>query len=224
MQAVPPAKAAAAAARWEYHTTYQDMGRVIRFAKEDFEHSPELQEAVAAEAEAYAAYDSARRQALAPLADDLQYQTFLRLADDLQRDMENLRATPKPPENELLAMAAVKLNYTTRARDKEVLLLEESDDYKRARTRLVEASTRVSRLRGQFDRSLRRNEQVAQLRDQLQENRIAKVAAEAYARSTEEVADVAINFAYYVNRDSAYLNSYNSLYRSRYYYPPYIKY
>ena len=70
IRAVPAAHAAAVQARWTYIQTGTDLSNAVRVMQMQMELRPEYVKAVADEKAAYDALEAARRNALAPLADN----------------------------------------------------------------------------------------------------------------------------------------------------------
>ncbi len=232
----------AATARANFRRTESALHSAVRGAVREFENSKELREALAAEEKAYAAYQSARRDALRGVSSDPQYRAMIDLREGLSERIAgkherheglvrevtgdpSVRLTasasrpvvlPPVAGNELVAMATLKLRVGTEARDMERAALEGNEAVGKARREFEEASAKVASLRSGFDESLRDNDELKQAREALEDARVARVAAETYFKGADLAAGEALDYAWRLRRYDYYR------YSSRlndYYYP-----
>lgn len=229
------ANARAATARMMFRRAESALAAAVRKAKRTFEASEELKEALAAEREAYAEYQRARREALAAVVADPRYQAILSLHQDLGEQIVAHRREitgDSAPDTRLIAdpgnrngtgvifnTAMLRLHVATDAREMEREAIEASDDLRAARERLTTAAQRITELRHEFDQSIREDEDLAAARQVLEDARIARVTAAAYLRGSRLAAREALDFAYYLHRydDNIYFDPYYSYgYGARY--------
>jgi hypothetical protein len=243
------ANARAATARQMYRRVESALNAGVRAAVRDFEQSAQLKEALAAEQRAYDALQDARRDALRDVVADPKYQAMQDVRDTLTQKIadrrEGVDAPPVPrrvfttepatepagqwlrlrdelaAEDNIAAMATVKLRVGTDARGMERDALAGNDKVKQARSDLATASAKVTALRDQFDRQLRDNPDLKRVRDDLEDARIARVTAETYLRGADLAAGFALDFAYYLHRWD--YNRYSPYYDYGYGYPYYYR-
>ena len=220
----------AATARAEYRRAETSLHAAVRGAVRDFEKSKELREARAAEDKAYAAYQSARRDALRDVSSDPQYRAMMDLREgltdriagrheryeELVREVTSdpsvrLLSTPSKPVplppvagNELVAMATLKMRIGTEAREMERAALENNENVRKAREEFEAAGAKVASLRGSFDEMLRDNEDLKKAREALEDARIARVAAETYFKGANLAAGKALDYAWWLRRYDYY--------------------
>jgi len=203
---------------------------VFRFAQSDldagihrlgtkFEHSHDFQDALAEEQRTYAEYTAARERAVASLANNARYREALRLRDEMGNQLEYRRANHNASHDELTAMAVLKMQYASDARAIEVQATESNADLKAARAKMVASARKVIEMRNAFDDSLHDNAEVAQLRKNVVDARLAMITAEAYSWTTSFVADASLYYSQYLHRmDQGYYASYGP---TNGYYSPY---
>jgi len=222
---IPGAMANAAAARSESSQSYSDLNRVIRWEADDFANSDEMKAAVNEMDAAYEAYQAERERVLTKLAEDPVYLSALSLRDEMGDDLTNLHAQPKKDESHILAVASVKLTHASVARDLESAALASDRGVQDARARLVAAGDRITELRADFNRSLRKNDAVQSARMAYQASRTARLAAEGYLEGAIQSANAALDYAYYVHRYDKYKYlSYGRSYYPCYDYPYMVRY
>jgi hypothetical protein len=201
---IAPAKANAAAARAQHRRSYADLNRAIRWELEDFKNDPKLKAALAEQDQAYEAFQAARGKVIGEIANDPTYQAAVSLRDDLGNDIESLHSQRTKDEEQIIAVASVKLMHASVARDLEAAALAASEEVQAARQRLVTATANVLELRNEFNRGLRGNAEVQTARNTFEDSRIARLAADAYLVGAIEAAGAAIDYAYYVHRYDQY--------------------
>jgi hypothetical protein len=123
-------------------------------------------------------------------------------------------------EDNIAAMATVKLRVGTDASGMERDALAGNYKVKQARADLATASARVTALRDQFDRQLRDNPDLKRVREDLEDARIARVTAETYLLGADLAAEFALDYSYYLHRwdYSRYGHYYDYGYGYPYYY------
>jgi hypothetical protein len=240
------ANARAATARAMFRRAESSLHATVRDAQREFDESKELRDALAAEKKAYDALQDARREALQFVVDDPKYQAMLDLREGLSRQIAERREgvtpapagtrlvattelVPAPPvrgDEDVVAIATVKLRVGRDARAMEREALEGNDKIRQARADLAAAGAKVSELRQNFDRSLRANDDLKQAREELEDARIARLTAETYNKGAREAAREALDFTYYLHRYDYYRYpryglGYSDTYGYRYGYPYY---
>jgi hypothetical protein len=135
----------------------------------------------------------------------------------------------QPPLREdcdVVAIATLKLRVGSDAREMERDVLEDNEKVRQAKAELVNASRRVAELREGFERSLRKDEDLRQVREELEEARIARLTTATYLKGASLAAREALDFAYYLHRYDYYRYrspySYGYPYRYPYYGVSYI--
>ena len=201
---VPDALAQRAAAQAVKRQRNTDLQLVVNRAIAEFERSGEFTKAVDEERAAYQAYLTARTVALAEVLDDPQYRSYAYLRDDLTEEIADRRAEPGVRAEHLVPMASQKLEYAKALAKVEAAALARSDEYARARDRLVEASRRVAQLRADFEFKLVDDRKFADARASYRDSRIAAVTAEAYLHGVIRTAEEALDYGRYLNRDVVY--------------------
>jgi hypothetical protein len=219
------ANARAATARMIFRRAESALAGAVRDAKRRFEASAELKQALADEKAAHAAFDRARREALADVVASPKYRAILTMHQDLgeqilvrrqemeafgYRDTLPVIARPGHPESsDLFAIATLRLQMAGDARAMERQAIEASEELRLARERLVDAARKVSDLRSDFDNALRDDPDLLAARHALEDARIGKVATAAYLRGSLIAADEALDFAWYLHRRDAQVAGYN---------------
>lgn len=213
------ANARAATARAVYRKTESELHAAVRAQVRDFETSPELREALAAEQKAYDALQDARRTALREVSDDPKYQAMQDLRQNLAQRIADCRdgvtvgnttrlvSTDAPPPcrpEELLAVAVLRMRVGSEARNMERGALAHNEQVEKAKADLSAAGARVAALRSDFDKKMRDNGDVKAVREALEDARIARVTAEAYLHGARAAAREAMDFAYYLHRYDYY--------------------
>lgn len=172
----------------------------IRRADAHFKHSRDYQEALADERKAYAEYNAARDKALNSLANDTRYREIVRLRDELGARLEARRHDRSAGKDEIAAMALLKMQYATDARTIEVQAVDANADVKAARDRMVAAGRKAIEMRAGFDDAQHDNPQVAQLRKDKEDARVAMLSADAYGAAASASANAAIDYSYWIHR------------------------
>jgi hypothetical protein len=97
-------------------------------------------------------------------------------------------------------LANVKLDYAQVVTDMEVAALRNDSKVADARNKLMAAGARVQAQRDGFDASMRSSKELAKLRDQIEDARVASITSEAYRDGAVEAANTALDYAYWKNR------------------------
>jgi hypothetical protein len=204
VNAVPVAKAQATVARAVYNRARTALYGAVDSLREDFEYSQEFQSALREEKAAHDAYAAARDRALARLDADEDYQALKKLAANLTRKLEAMHQDRHASKDEILATASVKLDYTTRMSDRVGEILSKDSAVQSARTQLVKAGERVSDMRSQFGRSIRRDRSFVSARGAMDDARISYLGADAYLGEVIWARDLALSYAYWSHRYDPY--------------------
>jgi hypothetical protein len=194
------ANARAAHARAMFHRNEHDLTAAVRDAQFTYEHSKDFKDAQSAETQAYNDYTAARQRALADVVKDPKYIETIRLRDQLGDLIQRRRANKDINHEELLAIASQKLQFASDARAMEMQALDQSQELKDARKKLVDASSRLTAMRQQFDDSVRSNPQILAARKNLEDARVALITAQAYLDGATAAGGLALDYAYYRHR------------------------
>jgi len=205
-------------ARANYHRLQDSLNTAIRQMQYSFEHSQELTEALKAEKQAWDDYVAAKNAALRPVVSDPKYQANVALKNEMGERIADVHAAHKDEKimtaadrrameqacdarmKEVLTLALVKLEYAQLATDMEVAALKNDSRVADARSKLIAAGTRVQAVRENFDRTVRSSQELASIRKNIEDARVAYITAEAYREGAVEAANVALDYAYYKNR------------------------
>lgn len=216
--------ARAATARAIFRRAENALNAAVRRAVRTFENSDELREAKEQEKQAYEAYAAARRRALQSVLEDPKYRAIMSLRADLTDQINYKRAnrsyddrTDRQITDDIIAMATLKMNYAADARAMEQMALETNSEHKDAQAKLRTAAAKAQELKTDFDEALRNDRDLLAARRNLEDARIARLTASAYAEGAIDAAQEAIDFAYYLNRYSRYNGAGYQDYRE--YYP-----
>jgi hypothetical protein len=212
VSAVPDAEADAVAAQWRYWTAEDRLDRMVNAFERRFNRSPEVTHARTTERQAWDSYQTARDQALRPLADNPDYQAAVSLKKDLEGQLAEARQARRPDRLRIMALATAKLHYATRATEMERAALHEHAQVQQSQQRLVSANSRLQQLHGQLEQQVYDDAQLAAARDQVEETRNAYMAAKAYAHGVTEARNIALDYAN---------NPYNNTNYAWGHYPPY---
>jgi len=221
VQAVPAARARMAVARSEFDDAQSGLHLLIDQLKEDFEYSADLSAAMRNEKAAYERYINARGRVINQLTGNVEYRTLRNLCKDLNDRLYNLKANPEANRSEIIATAELKLAYATKVSDMESDAIKSDSATQDAKTKLVDASSKVSDLRSAFQRSLRRDQKVVAARRDMQDARVARVASSAMLDGAIEAREIALDYAYWLHRRDPYTyrsigNAYDPYYDSGY--------
>ena len=218
VQAVPAAVARAAMTRAQFDNAQSDLHQLIDQLKEDFEYSADLSAAMRNEKAAYERYTSARQRVIRQLNDDVGYRTLQNLCKDLNERLYNLKANPEANRTEIIATAELKLAYATKVSDMESDAVKSDSAVQDAKTKLVDASGKVSDMRSAFRRSVRRDPKVALARRDMDDARVARVTAAALLDGAIEARYIALDYAYYLHFHDPYTYRYSPNYYDSSYY------
>ncbi|HZL37075.1 MAG TPA: hypothetical protein VFC78_17280 [Tepidisphaeraceae bacterium] len=195
------ANAIAARARAMFHRAEDELNGSVKDAQFHFHHSRQYLDAIADEKHAYADYDAARQRKLASLKDDLKYGTILQLMREMNDKIAVQRAMKNIDHQDILAMATLKMQYASDARQMENALLAADSDVKAARDKMMAVSRRARDIRQGFDDSIRDNPRVLQARRNLEDARVSLIEAQAYVSASSLASDTALNYSYYLHRN-----------------------
>lgn len=197
---IPDATARAATSRAIRQKLMLDVRRLVRWEREDFEQTPELIEAQTAADQAWRQYLQAREQALGSLQDDPQYRSTHALREELKEKIADERFADRPDMDRIRALASLRLIQGQSLREKEDALLAGSAEVEQARQRYVSAAEELTKLRRQEARRIDRDPELGQLREQVGNANISHVAASAYLGALLDVANEALDYAYFLHR------------------------
>jgi hypothetical protein len=155
-----------------------------------------MTEALEAEAAAYEAYEGTRRAALRAVYDDPNYQANTELRRSIARQLAEAREAEKPRTEQIVALAAMKLDYAAAATAREQEILDGNGQVADARAKLVDARRRISELRQRHEEDVRTNPDLVAARKALYDTKVSRLAAEAYLRGVLDARDIALTYTY----------------------------
>lgn len=235
------ANARAAAARVAFRRAESALAAAVRAARESFETSAELRDALAAERRAQDKVELARNEALRDVVGNAKYQAMQELRENLSQQILERRDSasqayehaarvrfasaktvvdPGQPDG-VVAMAELKMRVGSDARAMEREALLRADAVRTAQQELAAASAKVSALRAEFDRKVRQDPNLKQARESLEDSRAARVVAETYFNGANLAAGRALDFAYATHRYDYYRYNHST---DLYPYAPYYGY
>jgi hypothetical protein len=204
VRAVPPALVRAVIARAHLRRAHTTLDQAVRSITGAFSKSREWLVAMGEERQAWDALQAARARALQTLQSDPSYLAAIDLKRSLSGQLEDLREDRYSSTGELIAMATVKMGYAQTASAMEAAAVAADPDVQGARQRLRDASARLTDLRGQLDQNVRSSRDVLAARMNLEEARIAHLATDANFWATLNASQVALDYAYYLDRYQQY--------------------
>lgn len=203
-------------ARANFRRLQSSLDTAIRRMQYDFEHSKEMLDATRAEEQAWRDYLHARNVALKSVVEDPKYKANVAVKEQLGDQIAEVRSAYfKDRRNydrqsqmvvdtdmmrQLVDMATVKLDYATVATDMEIAALRNDSKVADARQRLHAAGSDVTSLRDRFDHTVRDSQELAGIRERIEDARVQLVAAQAFQNGANVVAGEALDYAYYKNR------------------------
>src|SRR5439155_17540937 len=107
----------------------------------------------------------------------------------------NVKANPIVNKTEIVATAHLKLAYAKKLSEMESDALKADSATQDARSKLVDASAKVSDLRAQFQRSLGREQKVLTARKEMDDAKVARAGAAAIYDGALEARDIALDYA-----------------------------
>jgi hypothetical protein len=210
------ANARAAYARANFRRLQSSLDTAIRRMQYDFEHSQEMLDATRAEEQAWHDYLHARNAALKSVVEDPKYKANVAVKEQLGDQIASVRTAyfhdrrhldhqtqvvvDTDMMRQLVDMATVKLDYATVATDMEIAALRNDHNVADARERLRAAGSKVTALRDHFDLTVRGSQDLASIRDRIEDARVQLIAAQAFQNGANVVAGEALDYAYYKNR------------------------
>lgn len=203
-------------ARANFRRLQSSLDTAIRRMQYDFEHSREMLDATRAEEQAWHDYLHARNTALKSVVDDPKYKANVAVKEQLGDQIAEVRTAyfkDRPHYDrqsqvvvdadmmrQLVNMATVKLDYATVATDMEIAALRNDGKVADARERLRSSGSQVTALRDRFDHTVRDSQDLAGIRERIEDARIQLVAAQAFQNGANVVAAEALDYSYYKNR------------------------
>jgi len=121
-------------------------------------------------------------------------------------------------------MAQLKLSYGQKLSGMDADALAADSATQDAKAKLIDANTRLSDLRAQFARSVRRDPKVLAARQDMQDAKVTRVAAAALLDGAYDAREIALEYAYWLHQHDPYTYRYNPTYYDPYYsvsYPSY---
>lgn len=208
IRAVPPARAAAVEAEWMFRRAEHDLEQVFRDANRAFNNSAEFRAALADEKAAWDVFRKARMTALEATMNDPVYKANEQLRADLTEQIKEMQDGTEPDNEKLIAISALKMEYSAPNRKLESAALERDENVKAARATLQTAALKVRDLKAKHDEALVASADLKDARNRLADLRIARLVTGAYLHSTINARDIALRYAYDVNGISRYRPNY----------------
>lgn len=198
--AVPEAKARSAAASAMYDRATSDMGITIRRLQRAYENTPEMQAALDEEREAGEQYRNATTLALQPVNESEEARAIHDLRTEIGRKIERQRSSSQVDEQQIVALATLKLEVAKKIREKESLALAGDPAVIRAHARYMLAARKVGELRERNSEQVRNHPDVLAARKALEDARVIRLATAAYLDGAVRAANIALNYASNLHR------------------------
>ena len=207
---VAPARAQYIASHWNFLQTRRQIKLRVDEMRHELENSPEYRNLRRQRDEAIRALDQARRDAIAGLQDDPQYQALLELESQLADRIAQTHRSSDRDLDAVRAMAELAMDYSRQRREMEAGLLQNDTAIAGAQQRVRELGERTRTMEDEFDVSVRTDPDLLLMRQQLPLLKTEYLASGGYYDSVVRTANVATRFAYF-----------NALAESGYYTPYY---
>jgi hypothetical protein len=172
--------ARAVTARAMFRRAESELNLAFTDFERRFDNSPEMRQAVADERAAYESLNRARRKSLQSIINDEHYVRLTALYQDLADRLNQGRATHSISADEVMAMAQLKLKYASDLHAMEADTLNADASVREAQDRLVAAGSRVAALRQRHDDVRRSDPDLLTARRNVEDARVAQLAADAY--------------------------------------------
>ena len=172
--------ARAVTARAMFRRAESELNLAFTDFERRFDNSPEMRQAVADERAAYESLNRARRKSLQSIINDEHYMRLTALYQDLADRLNQGRATHSISADEVMAMAQLKLKYASDLHAMEADTLNADASVREAQDRLVAAGSRVAALRQRHDDVRRSDPDLLTARRNVEDARVAQLAADAY--------------------------------------------
>jgi hypothetical protein len=202
VQAVPMARAQAAAAYVHFVNSHDALTNVINELKGDFEYSADYLAAERAEKTAYEHYTAERDRVLKDLEQDAQYVALKSLSADLDNRLAGLKSHPQAEINqaEVVATAQLKLAYAMRASDMEASALKADSSFQEAKAQFIDVSQKLTDMRGRFQRTYKRDQKYVIARKDFDDAKVASAASSAMLDGAIDARNIAMYYAYWLHR------------------------
>jgi len=204
VQAIPPARARAVFARAQYDRSQRALHNVVDQLRANFTSSNDMLDSVRAEKQAHDTYDAERKRVLDRLAQDEEYRLLKKLSGDLKKKLELLNDNPRENYEDIVATAAVRLNYGTKITQMESDALAGDQTVVNAKKQMTDAGLRVAAMRQAFERTIRRDEQFLAARNAMDDAKIAQLTSDAYLQAAVNAREIALDYAYWLRRWDQY--------------------
>ena len=194
------ASARASMARALCRQAEAELGQAYRAAQRQFENSADYRQALKEERQAWDSLGSLRAKALESLTGDTKYNRLAALREDLSRQLEMSHVRRSLSQEEVYAMASLKMSYAAEMRAIEQGVLGSDADVRDAQARLVAAGAQVSAMRQAYDEAVRANPDILMARQNMADAVVARQTADAYLRAATANGAAALDYAYYLYR------------------------
>ena len=194
---VAPARERYIALKWSHATTQSQLRDRVTRLRRDHENSEEYRDIARQLDEAQSTLRIAERDALAPLQDDPEYLALVELEQSLEQQIREAHRAAEPDMERIRAMSELAMGYSQRRRTMESALTANNEPMQNAREQLRELALRQKELDNRYEQQVREDEELASLRREIDDLRVAYLAAEAHYNAAVRTANVAMRFAYY---------------------------
>jgi len=202
IEKVPDAFANQARARMLLMRANADMTYLFRKMRFEETRSPEYRAVANDERDSYKVYQSARDAALAKLAQDEKYKAVVELRDELGARLDEMRQVKEITPEDLLPIAEERMNYSRTVSAMEAQALAADANVVAARDRFIAAGAKLADAKVNFDDSLRYHPAVETVRTNIADAKINVVTTAAYTKGLLKASEVAVDYAYYVQRQN----------------------
>ena len=193
---VAPAHADYIAMKWGYRTARSNLHQRVHALRAEFERSEAYQQLQQDIRQAAADLQAAKDEAYAPLRQNEEYVASGEIIADLEARISELHQSRNPDDEEIRGLSELVLSHAQRRHEMEISLAADTSAIDEAREQLRGLGEEQAQLEAQFQQQLRDDEQVAQMKDQLDQLRIAWLASGAFYESAVRTANIAGTFAY----------------------------
>src|SRR5688572_11793342 len=194
---VAPARERYVAMKYSYELARDRLSDRTAELRRGFEDSEEYRSIRAEIEQRQDAIRASREQALAPLMDDPQYEALLELQAQIEAQIKAEHRAAEPDLEKIRGMSELALAYARQRREMEAGLVGADSSIEASQDQLRDLADRQREMEAEFDRQIRNDEELGTMRDEIEQFRVAYLAAGAYYDSVVRSADFAADFAYY---------------------------
>lgn len=213
--AVPPARADAVAAKWQYRRANTKLNNSADMLRRDFNESDEYAGALSELKQAYRELENARFEALKGLRGTDEYAAIESLRKSVSGQIADERDQDEPSLERLVALAELKMQSIAPVRIAEQKTIENNTAVKDAKVKLIDASNKLAKLEREFAHDVRDSIELADARKAKEDARIAMLASAAFLDEARIARNIAIRYSY-ASRGLITVDRYSSTYGRNY--------